>query len=187
MIARLYPPECSKRSYPEQTPACFMSSTVNVSCSLPRSWLARTAGFLAFWVILSGLDPVDLLVGAVAAVIATWTSLHLLPPGPWSFRPLALAQLALRFLRQSISAAIDVAWRALDPRMPLRPGFVFYPVRFPPGTARNAFTAPHEPAARHGAGWRRERTTRVPLPRCRPACRSAVGGRGSGAVAGTSQ
>jgi multicomponent Na+:H+ antiporter subunit E len=140
MIARLYPPECSKRSYPEQTPACFMSSTVNVSCSLPRSWLARTAGFLAFWVILSGLDPVDLLVGAVAAVIATWTSLHLLPPGPWSFRPLALARLAPRFLRQSISASIDVAWRALDPRMPLRPGFVFYPVRFPPGTARNAFT-----------------------------------------------
>jgi multicomponent Na+:H+ antiporter subunit E len=26
------------------------------------------------------------------------------------------------------------------PRLPLRPGFVSYPVRFPPGTARNAFT-----------------------------------------------
>src|SRR5262249_53359216 len=34
----------------------------------------------------------------------------------------------------------DVAWRALDPRLPLRAGFVAYPVRFPPGSARNTFT-----------------------------------------------
>jgi multicomponent Na+:H+ antiporter subunit E len=34
---------------------------------------------------------------------------------------------------------VDVARRALDPRLPLRTGFVAYPVRFPPGAARNAF------------------------------------------------
>jgi multicomponent Na+:H+ antiporter subunit E len=118
-----------------------MSSTVDVSRSLLRGSLARTAGFLAFWVILSGLNPADLLVGALAAVIATWTSLRLLPPGQWSFRPIALTQLVLRFLRQSIGAGIDVAWRALDPRLPLRPGFVVYPVSIPLGTARNVFTA----------------------------------------------
>jgi len=116
-----------------------MSSTVDVSRSLLRGSLARTAGFFAFWVILSGLNPADLLVGALAAVIATRTSLRLLPPGQWSFRPIALTQVVLRFFRQSIVAGIDVAWRALDPRLPLRPGFVIYPVRFPPGTARNAF------------------------------------------------
>jgi len=49
-------------------------------------------------------------------------------------------RLALRFVRQSVVAGADVAWRALDPRLPLRPGFVAYPVRFPPGAARNAFT-----------------------------------------------
>jgi multicomponent Na+:H+ antiporter subunit E len=106
-----------------------------------HGWLARTAGFFAFWVILSGLNPADLPVGVLAAVIATWSSLRLLPPGRWSFHPIALTQLVLRFLRQSIGAGIDVAWRALDPRLPLRPGFVVYPVSVPPGNARNAFTA----------------------------------------------
>jgi multicomponent Na+:H+ antiporter subunit E len=107
--------------------------------SPPRDWLARTAGFLAFWLILSGFDPITLLVGALAAVIATWTSLRLLPPGRWSFRPWALTQLVLRFLRQSIGAGIDVAWRALDPRLPVRPGFVVYQTHLPPGPMRNAF------------------------------------------------
>ena len=46
----------------------------------------------------------------------------------------------MRFAYQSVAAGVDVAWRALDPRLPLRPGFVRYPVRFPPGAARNAFT-----------------------------------------------
>jgi multicomponent Na+:H+ antiporter subunit E len=116
-----------------------MSGTLDVSRSPLRGWLARTAGFLAFWLILSGFDPVTLMVGALAAVIATWTSLRLLPPGRWSFRPFALAQLVLRFLRQSIGAGIDVAWRALDPRLPLRPGFVVHQTQLPPGPMRNAF------------------------------------------------
>jgi multicomponent Na+:H+ antiporter subunit E len=103
--------------------------------------LARSAGFLAFWLILSGLNPANLLVGAMVAAVATSISLRLLPPGRRRFRPIALARLAWRFLCQSVVAGVDVARRALDPRLPLRPGFVTYPVRFPPGTARNAFTA----------------------------------------------
>jgi multicomponent Na+:H+ antiporter subunit E len=46
----------------------------------------------------------------------------------------------LRFLRQSVVAGIDVARRALDPRLPLHPGFVVYPVGLPRGPARNMFT-----------------------------------------------
>jgi multicomponent Na+:H+ antiporter subunit E len=116
-----------------------LSSNVNVSRGLLRSSFIRTAGFLAFWVILFGLNPASLLVGALAAAIATWTSLRLLPAGEWSFRPIALTQLVLSFLRQSIGAGIDVARRALDPRLPLRPGFVLYQPRLPPGPTRNAF------------------------------------------------
>ena len=118
-----------------------MINTVNISRGLSRGGLARAAGFLSFWAVLSDVDPLNLLVGALAAVIAAWTSLHLLPPGEWTFRPLALLRLALRFLCQSVVAGIDVARRALDPRLPLRPGFVTYPARFPPGTARNVFTS----------------------------------------------
>jgi multicomponent Na+:H+ antiporter subunit E len=38
-------------------------------------------------------------------------------------------------------AGIDVARRAFDPRLPLRPGFVTVPTRLPPGTPRDAFCA----------------------------------------------
>lgn len=116
-----------------------MSSTVNVSRSLLRPSLARTAGFLALWVILSGLNPLDVLVGAFAAVAATWTSLRLMPPEAWRFRPVKLARYALRFFCQSVIAGIDVAWRALDPRMPLRPGFVVYRTQLPAGATLDAF------------------------------------------------
>ena len=38
-------------------------------------------------------------------------------------------------------AGVDVARRALDPRLPLRPGFVTYAPRLPPGSARDGFCA----------------------------------------------
>jgi multicomponent Na+:H+ antiporter subunit E len=96
-------------------------------------------GFFGFWLILSEFSAVDVLVGALAALIAALVSRRLMPPGRWTLRPVVLAGLAVRFLRQSIWAGIDVAWRALDPRLPLRPGFVSYRPQLPPGPARNAF------------------------------------------------
>ena len=116
-----------------------MSGTVAVGRNALWSLLARAAGFLGFWLILSEFSAADLLVGALAALMAASVSLHLLPPGPWTLRPVVLAGLAVRFLRQSIWAGMDVAWRALDPRLPLRPGFVSYRPQLPPGPARNAF------------------------------------------------
>lgn len=115
-----------------------MSSLPDVGRNM-RSWLARTAAFLGFWLILSGVSLPDLLVGALAAVAATWVSLLLFPPGQWRLHFAALAKLAFRFPYQSIVAGIDVAWRALDPRLPLRPGFVVYHPHLPPGSTRNAF------------------------------------------------
>jgi multicomponent Na+:H+ antiporter subunit E len=99
---------------------------------------ARAAFFFAFWLILYGVNSADLLIGIIAAIIATWASRRLLP-GRSSLRPIPLVRLALRFLRQSIVAGIDVAWRAIDPRMPLRPGFVVYQSHFPFGPMQNAF------------------------------------------------
>jgi multicomponent Na+:H+ antiporter subunit E len=116
-----------------------MSGAANVGRSGLWSLLARAAGFLGFWLILSEFSAVDLLVGALAALMAALVSLRLLPPGRWRLRPVVLAWLAVRFLQQSIWAGIDVAWRALDPRLPLRPGFVSYRPQLPPGPARNAF------------------------------------------------
>ncbi len=57
------------------------------------------------------------------------------------WRPIKLAEFVLHFLRQSIAAGTDVAWRALDPRLPLQPGFVVYHAQLPPGTKRDTFCA----------------------------------------------
>lgn len=103
--------------------------------------ITRGAGFLGLWVVLIGLDPLDLAVGVGAAAAATWASLRLLPPGTHRPRLAALPGLALRFLRQSVVAGWDVARRAFDPALPLKTGFVVYPVRFPRGPTRNAFAS----------------------------------------------
>jgi multicomponent Na+:H+ antiporter subunit E len=107
--------------------------------------IARWLGFLCLWLVLAGTwagtGIVDLLVGAATAAAAAWASLHLLPPAAHWPRPLALARLVARFLRQSVLAGTDVAWRALDPALPLRPGFVRYRLRSAPGPGRSAFCA----------------------------------------------
>ena len=105
------------------------------------SAISRAAGFFGFWLVLTGADAGDLAAGLVAAVAATWASLRLMPAQQWSLRPIKLAGYVLHFLRQSIVAGIDVAWRALDPRLRLRPGFVVYQAQLPPGTTREAFCA----------------------------------------------
>ena len=102
--------------------------------------LARGAAFLAFWVVLIGADPGHRVVGLATALAATWTSLRLLPPAPHRLQLARLPGFALRFLWQSIVAGWDVARRAFDPRLPIRPGFVAYPVGFPAGATRNVFT-----------------------------------------------
>jgi multicomponent Na+:H+ antiporter subunit E len=107
---------------------------------LARPALLRAVSFFVLWIMLSGGNPADLGAGAVTALAATWASLSLLPPDTSRVRPTALGRLALRFLRQSVVAGADVARRALDPRLPLHPGFVVYPVGLPRGPARNMFT-----------------------------------------------
>jgi multicomponent Na+:H+ antiporter subunit E len=109
--------------------------------ALYRPAALRALGFLVLWVVVTGGNPADLVAGAVAVLAASWASLHLLRPGTSRVRPAALAKLVLHFLCQSVVAGVDVARRVLDPRLPLNPGFVLYPVRLPPGPGRNMFTA----------------------------------------------
>ena len=104
-----------------------------------RPAVVRLLVFLGIWFVLYGPDVAGLLVGTGAAIVATWTSLRLLPPGAFRPRLGSLFILALRFLWESVVAGIDVARRALEPRLPLRPGFVTYPIRMRPSPARSAF------------------------------------------------
>ena len=66
--------------------------------------VVRASGFLVFWLMLAGVNPADLPAAAIAVVAATWTSLHLLPPGTWRLSPIGVARLALRFPVQSVVA-----------------------------------------------------------------------------------
>ena len=101
--------------------------------------LTRVACFLAFWIIIAGTGTADLVVGAVAAIIVSWASLQLLPSASNRVNFAAICMFVPAFLYQSIVAGVDVAWRALAPRLRLQPGFVIYPMRLPPGAAQSAF------------------------------------------------
>jgi multicomponent Na+:H+ antiporter subunit E len=100
----------------------------------------RAAWFLCLWLVLAGADLGDILAAAAAIAAATWTSLRLLEPNASRRSPRAIVQLVLLFLYHSVVAGADVARRALDPRLPLCPGFVAYPTRLSSGMRRNVFT-----------------------------------------------
>jgi multicomponent Na+:H+ antiporter subunit E len=125
--------------------ACWirpLSATAgSASFGLARAAVVRAAFFLVFWLMISGWAPADLPVGLAAVAGATWTSLRFLPPKRSPFRLAPLAALATSFLRQSVVSGTAVAWRALDPSLKLRPGFVACPLRLPPGGERSAFCA----------------------------------------------
>ncbi len=106
------------------------------------SGLERGALLFVLWIaLMPSAKPADLGVGLIAAALASWTSLRLLPPQAGHLRLVALLAFVPHFLWQSVLAGVDVARRALSPRMPLRPGFVECPVGFPPGLARNEFVS----------------------------------------------
>jgi multicomponent Na+:H+ antiporter subunit E len=103
------------------------------------SLAARYMFFLSVWLMIANWSDTDIQVGLLASALALWISLLLLPPTAARPRLVPLAKLSLRFLSCSIIAGIDVARRALLPRLDLRPGFVAVSLTLLPGDARNAF------------------------------------------------
>lgn len=111
-----------------------------------RAWraiLVRGIAYFVVWMIMAGGQLADVAPGLVVAALATWVSLVLLPldSGFAEVRPLAVLRLALRFVWGSIVAGLDIARRAFSPSLPLKPGYINYPVGLPPGTSRNLFTS----------------------------------------------
>jgi multicomponent Na+:H+ antiporter subunit E len=97
-----------------------------------QSMLHRALLLGAVWVVLVAGEPKGLLIGAAAVPAALWTSLRLLPADrPW--RLWRLVGHVPRFLAGSLRGAIDVAWRAVSPRMPLAPGWIDVPLDLPDG------------------------------------------------------
>lgn len=119
---------------------------MQTTTSRNRSWVAalgRGATYLVVWMVIAGGEARDVLPGLGAAALAAWASLRLMPPDPvgGSVRWLAALGLFLRFVRVSLLAGLDVARRALAPRMQLATGYVHYPPQLPPSDARSLFQA----------------------------------------------
>jgi multicomponent Na+:H+ antiporter subunit E len=105
----------------------------------PRARLARASLLYVAWVAMAGTGPLDLVIGLPVAGLAAWASLLLVPQGDRRLSVAGLARLALRFPGQSLAAGIDVARRAFDPRLPIRPGLVICPTSLQAGLSRDAF------------------------------------------------
>jgi multicomponent Na+:H+ antiporter subunit E len=105
-----------------------------------RTAVVRGLAYLALWLVLMpSAKPADLVIGILSAAAATFVSMRLLPPATGCVNFAALLMLAPHFLWESVKAGVDVARRALAPRLQLAPGFVNCPLDFPPGLARNTF------------------------------------------------
>ena len=96
---------------------------------------------LGLWLVLAGADPLGLPFGLLAAGAATWTSLRLLPPSGHRLRPMAGLRLAAALLRDVAAGGVDVAWRALHPRLPIAPGLLRHAMALPAGVAQDGFRA----------------------------------------------
>jgi multicomponent Na+:H+ antiporter subunit E len=112
---------------------------MSVRTSLMRALAARFVIFLAAWLMIATWKLSDLPVGIAASALALWISLRLTPPIAVSLRLVPSARLGFRLLSFSIIAGIDIARRALLPRVDLNPGFVGAALTLEPGTSRNAF------------------------------------------------
>ena len=106
-----------------------------------RVAVIRAVAFSCLWLLLAGAHLGDLPGATVAVAAATWISLRTLPPRGGRLSLKGSARLLLRLPHQVAVGGVDVARRALDPRLPIRPGLVSVPCDLPRGPARQAFCA----------------------------------------------
>jgi len=102
--------------------------------SLVRSTTVVVLALL--WGALNGADGRSWLVGGPVILVAAWLSARLAPPERGRLSRTGSARFAGFFLIESLRGGLDVARRALNPRLPMNPGIVCYPLRLPPGRAR---------------------------------------------------
>ena len=101
--------------------------------------LVRAASLFGLWLIIAGAQLAEVVVGTLATAAAVFVSLRLSPPGHSRISLAGTVKLLCHLLYRSFGAGFDVAWRAIDPRLPLRPGFISFKSNFQPGPKCDAF------------------------------------------------
>jgi multicomponent Na+:H+ antiporter subunit E len=88
---------------------------------------------LCWWAISEG-EPDALLIGALAVTLTAAFSLSMHPPAAFSL--VGLLRFVPVFLWRSLAGGVDVARRALIPRMPIQPSLMEYRTELPEGLPR---------------------------------------------------
>lgn len=122
-------------SLPPQ-PGAFPAPTPAPAPARRRSALIAGGCLAALWAALTGGDPGSWAIGGPAVAAGAALAWALPPVRPWRLAPVALLRFAGFFAVASVRGAVDVAWRALDPRLPLNPGFRRLRIGLGPGPAR---------------------------------------------------
>ncbi|MEQ8263178.1 Na+/H+ antiporter subunit E [Pseudohaliea sp.] len=99
-----------------------------------RAGAFRAVLYALLWGVLAGFEPGSWSLGVPAVLLATWLSLRLLPPV--GFRLLPVLSFLGYFAWHSLLGAVDVARRALAPRLRLAPALVPFDTALPPGLPR---------------------------------------------------
>jgi multicomponent Na+:H+ antiporter subunit E len=106
-----------------------------------RTLLPRFVALLVFWLIVDGAKPAGLVIGLPAAALGAWLAVKLMRPWKARISPLGVLKFCGHFLWGSLVAGVDLAIRALHPRLPLRTGFVACPCGISRGSKRDLFLA----------------------------------------------
>lgn len=101
-----------------------------------KRWMLPLLLCVLMWVVISKGDPDSWVVGVptIAFAVIVIDRLHF--RGKQGIRAGMLPGFILWFLWNSLRGGVDVALRALKPRLSLQPGFIRYPMRIPQGHAR---------------------------------------------------
>jgi multicomponent Na+:H+ antiporter subunit E len=103
-----------------------------------RLWALQTFVLLLLtWLALDGVAAlsIGIVFAALGAALGSW----LVPGEPYPWRPLRLLRFVRYFLLASFRGGIDVAWRALHPRLPIAPCYLDYHCSLPQGLPRTVF------------------------------------------------
>ena len=93
------------------------------------------------WWLLTGGEPASWVIGAPAVLAAAAASLAMRPAASSRPRLAGLARFVPFFVWRSLTGSLDVAWRALQPRLPITPTLEQYVLRLPPEGRSRVFFA----------------------------------------------
>jgi len=101
-----------------------------------RRWFLPLLLCVLLWVVISKGNLSSWVVGLPCIVIAVVAYQQLRVHGKPAIHVRLLPGFSIWFLWHSLRGGIDVAWRALQPKVQLQPGFLHYRLTLPPGPAR---------------------------------------------------